>query len=49
MTDWSVETLERIGKELPIKILTDYMKKYKKLLKLAGEIETKIDDGCDLR
>jgi hypothetical protein len=30
MTDWSAETLERIGKELPIKILTDYMKKYRK-------------------
>ena len=30
MTDWSVETLERIGKELPIKILTNYMKKYRK-------------------
>ena len=30
MTDWSVETLEKIGKELPIKILSDYMKKYRK-------------------
>lgn len=30
MTDWSVETLERMGKELPIKILTNYMKKYRK-------------------
>jgi hypothetical protein len=49
MTGWTVETLERIGKELPIKILTDYMKKYRKLLKLAGEVETKIDDSCDFR
>lgn len=32
MTDWSVETLERIGQELPIKILSDYMKNYKKTL-----------------
>jgi len=30
MTNWSVETLDQIGKELPIKILTNYMKKYKK-------------------
>lgn len=30
MTNWSVETLEKIGKELPIKILTNYMKKYRK-------------------
>jgi hypothetical protein len=30
MTNWSVETLERMGKELPIKILSDYMKKYRK-------------------
>jgi hypothetical protein len=29
-TSWGVETLEKIGKELPIKILTDYMKKYQK-------------------
>ena len=43
MTGWSVETLERIGKELPIKILTSYMKKYRKLLKLTGDVETKSD------
>jgi hypothetical protein len=49
MTGWSVETLERIGKELSIKILADYMKKYRKLLKLAGAVETKIDDSCDFR
>jgi hypothetical protein len=29
-TDWSVETLERIEKELPIDILTDYITEYKK-------------------
>ena len=43
MTGWSVETLERIGKELPIKILTSYMMKYRKLLKLTGDVETKSD------
>ena len=31
MENWSVETLERIGKELPIKILREYMANYKLL------------------
>ena len=43
MTGWSVETLERIEKELPIKILTNHMKKYRKLLELTREVETKIN------
>ena len=38
MTDWSVETLERIGKELPIKVLSDYIKKYKKMLKSSENV-----------
>ena len=32
-----------------IELLLDYKKKYRKLLKLAGEVETKIDDNCDFR
>ena len=36
--DWSVETLERIGKELPIKVLSNYIKKYKKILKSSENV-----------
>jgi hypothetical protein len=40
MTDWSVETLERIGKELPIKLLTNYVKKYKKTVELSENVDS---------
>ena len=39
MTDWGIGTLAHIGKELPIKILTDYVRKFKRYQKRETEKE----------
>ena len=37
MTGWGANTLAAIGKELPIKILTDYVRKFRKYQKRETE------------
>lgn len=40
MTNWSAETLDCIGKELPLRVLNDYIKKYKKTVELSENVDS---------